>query len=85
MVSTLFQGLGWLRGIGRDSLVFYALNDAALKIVKFMLFKGLSVSVVAWPTIAQLVAGGVVVALAVGLSAVANAFVQKHMRWAIGG
>jgi hypothetical protein len=47
MVSTLFQGLGWLRGIGRDSLVFYALNDAALKIVKFMLFKGLSVSVVA--------------------------------------
>ena len=57
--------------VGRDSLVFYALNDFVLKTVKFALFSVAHIPVATLPFAEQ-------------LCYALNAFVQRYMRWAIG-
>lgn len=84
MLCTVLPQWGWLQTVGRDSLVFYGVNDLMLKVVKFALFSLAGVSAVNWPLAAQLVGGLGVVVAAMLLSAVVNAVVQRHARWAIG-
>lgn len=54
----------WLASIGQYGLVFYALNDVALKLLKFSLFSLGHVPVSTMPFIGQLAIGIVVVILA---------------------
>lgn len=84
MVCTLLPQWQWLQTVGKDSLVFYGVNDFMLKIVKFAVFSVGGVSAAHWPFVAQL-GGGILVAIAaMALSAVVNLVVQRHARWAVG-
>lgn len=84
MLCTLVPQWGWLQTVGRDSLVFYGVNDFMLKIVKFAVFSVGGVTAVQWPLVAQLFAGLFVVVAAMLLSALVNLVVQRHARWAVG-
>ncbi|PLS27708.1 acyltransferase family protein [Bifidobacterium parmae] len=84
MVCTLLPQWQWLQTVGKDSLVFYGVNDFMLKIVKFAVFSVGGVSAAHWPFVAQLGGGIVVVVAAMALSAVVNLVVQRHARWAVG-
>ena len=84
LLCTLMPQWGWLQTVGRDSLVFYGVNDFMLKIVKFAAFSIGGVQATQWPLIAQFAGGSTVVAAAMLLSAVVNWVVQRHARWMIG-
>lgn len=84
MLCTLIPQWRWLQSVGRDSLVFYGVNDFMLKIVKFALFSVAGVNAVSWPLGGQLIGGVVVVVAAMLLSAVVNLVVQRYARWAVG-
>lgn len=70
--------------IGRDSLVFYALNDLALKMVKFVLFSAVGIPVASLPLGGQLLVGFLTIIVAIAVCYVLDIFIQHHMRWAIG-
>lgn len=84
MLCTLIPQWRWLQSVGRDSLVFYGVNDFMLKIVKFALFSVAGVNAVSWPLGGQLIGGLFVVAGAMLLSALVNLAVQRYARWAVG-
>ena len=70
--------------IGRDSLVFYALNDLALKMVKFVLFSAVGIPVASLPLGGQLLVGFLTLIAAIAVCYVLDIFIQRHTRWAIG-
>lgn len=73
-----------LARIGRDSLVYYALNALTLNIMKLAVFRVLGLDASAWPPAAQF---GVGVAVSLGALALlwAETWVVRHaMWWAIG-
>ena len=84
LLCTLVPQWGWLQTVGRDSLVFYGVNDFMLKIVKFAVFSIGGVEATHWPLIAQFAGGCTVVAAAMLLAAAVDWMVQRHARWMIG-
>ncbi|NMM95243.1 acyltransferase family protein [Bifidobacterium oedipodis] len=83
--SLLIPEYEWLSVIGRDSLVFYALNDIALKVVKFGLFSVIKLPIATMNLPLELAVGLFIVILAMGICYASNFFIQRHMRWSIGG
>lgn len=70
--------------IGRDSLVYYALNALTLNIVKAGVFRVLHINATSWHFMFQLGTGIAVTALALALLYMENLFIQRYMWWAIG-
>lgn len=70
--------------IGKNSLVYYALNALTLNICKLGVFRVLNIDATAWPWIGQLLMGIVVTILALALLAIENAIVQRWLWWTIG-
>lgn len=70
--------------VGKDSLVFYALNDIILKITKFFLFSVLHIPAQTANLPMELLFGLITVICAMVLTYVCNIFIQRHMRWSIG-
>lgn len=70
--------------IGRDSLVYYALNALTLNVVKVGIFRALHIDATTWPFMFQIGGGIAVTALALVLLYIENLFVQRYMWWAIG-
>lgn len=74
----------WLSYIGRNSLVYYALNAVTLNVVKFGLFRALHIDATALSFVPQFCIGVIATALAVLLLTIENIFVQRWMWWSIG-
>lgn len=70
--------------IGKNSLVYYALNALILNICKLGVFRVLNIDATAWPWIGQLLMGVAVTILALALLAIENAIVQRWLWWTIG-
>lgn len=70
--------------VGRDSLVYYALNALTLNIVKVGLFRIIGINASTWPFAAQLVIGLVATMLALVILAIANAIIQRWLPWMLG-
>ena len=70
--------------IGKNSLVYYALNALTLNICKLGVFRVLNIDATAWPWIGQLLMGIVVTILALALLAIENAIIQRWLWWTIG-
>lgn len=70
--------------IGKNSLVYYALNALTLNICKLGVFRVLNIDATAWPWIGQLLMGVAVTILALALLAIENAIVQRWLWWTIG-
>lgn len=70
--------------IGKNSLVYYALNALTLNICKLGVFRVLNIDATAWPWIGQLLMGVAVTILALTLLAIENAIVQRWLWWTIG-
>lgn len=83
-LSLLVPPVSVISIVGKDSLVFYALNDISLKIVKFALFSILRIPVETAGLPLQLLLGLLTVLFAMALSFIGNVFIQHHMRWSIG-
>ena len=72
-----------LSAIGRNSLVYYALNALTLNIVKFSVFRVLHINMTTWPLVFQMGGGIVLTTIALALLYVENLFVQRFMRWTV--
>ena len=70
--------------IGRNSLVYYALNALTLNIVKLVVFRLLKIDASSWEIPNQLVTGIAITIIAIALLSIENIFIQRYMRWAIG-
>lgn len=82
--SLLIPNVRVISVIGKDSLIFYALNDVSLKLTKFLFFSILRFPVRTANLFTELILGVVTVAVAMVISYICNAFIQRHMRWCIG-
>lgn len=82
--SLLIPNVHVVSVIGKDSLVFYALNDVSLKVTKLLFFSILHLPVRTANLFTELILGVVTVAVAMTISYMCNAFIQRHMRWCIG-
>lgn len=74
----------WLAAVGRNSLVYYALNAIALNITKLLLFHILKINAIHAAYWIQLFIGIVMVAISLVLLALANIIVQRWFWWSIG-
>ncbi|MCI2186558.1 MAG: acyltransferase family protein [Bifidobacterium tibiigranuli] len=83
-MSLLLPTIPWLTAIGQFRLVFYSLNDVALKIVKFVLFSVGHVPIATFSFSAQLLMGILIVSIALVLCYWANEFIQHHAKWITG-
>lgn len=78
------HGCRLLAYVGRNSLVFYALNAITLNVAKLAVFRVIGINAIAWLFPAQLVMGAVVLMIAFALLFIENLFVQRFMWWSIG-
>lgn len=83
-LSLLIPAATVISTVGKDSLVFYALNDLILKINKFFLFSVLHIPAQTANLPMELLFGLIIVICAMVLTYVCNIFIQRHMRWSIG-
>ena len=83
-LSLLIPAATVISTVGKDSLVFYALNDIILKITKFFLFSVLHIPAQTANLPMELLFGLITVICAMVLTYVCNIFIQRHMRWSIG-
>lgn len=82
--SLLIPNIHVISVVGKDSLVFYALNDVSLKVTKLLFFSILHLPVRTANLFIELILGVITVAVAMVISYICNAFIQRHMRWCIG-
>ena len=73
-----------LEYIGKNSIVFYALNAFTLNIAKIIFFKVLSINGSAVPVVAQFIIGVVITVFSLVLLYGEDLFVRRFMRWSIG-
>ena len=73
-----------LARIGRDSLVFYAVNALSLNVAKLVMFRFLQIGATHWTFIGQLGLGLVITAFAMLIMFAVNILVQRYFWWSIG-
>lgn len=73
-----------LARIGRDSLVFYAVNAMSLNMGKLVFFKILHIDVIHSAFVSQLIVGLFVTAFSMVIMFLINLVVQRYLWWSIG-
>lgn len=73
-----------LAKIGKNSVVYYALNAITLNVLKLIVFKLLSIDISLCPAILQLIIGILIMIASLILLSIENIFVQKYLWWSIG-
>nr|WP_272867201.1 acyltransferase family protein [Bifidobacterium thermophilum] len=73
-----------IASIGKNSLVYYALNNFTLNVCQLGIFRVLNINATTWPWIGQFLMGIVVTILALALLTIENAIVQRWLWWTIG-
>lgn len=69
--------------VGRFSLVCYALNDIALKLVKFVLFSLGNIPMATMSMLSQIGLAIITVSISLTVCYVVNLFIQRRMKWAV--
>ncbi|KFI73925.1 Acyltransferase [Bifidobacterium minimum] len=73
-----------LARVGRDSLVFYAVNALSLNVGKLVIFKLLDIDAVHWGYVGQLAMGLATTAFAMLVMLLIDLVVQRYFWWSIG-
>lgn len=73
-----------LSKIGKDSLVYYALNALTLNIVKLLIFRILGIDATSFSFAIQLLTGCIITILSLMLLSIENAIIQRWFWWMIG-
>jgi hypothetical protein len=73
-----------LARVGRDSLVFYAVNALSLNVAKLGMFRSLKIDATHWVFGSQLLMGLITTVLAMAVMFAIDVFVQKCLWWSIG-
>lgn len=84
MLCIVIREQSLLARVGRDSLVFYAVNALSLNIGKIVVFKLLHIDATHWIYVGQLIMGIVTTAFAMLIMFLINLVVQRYFWWSIG-
>lgn len=83
-ISIVIRHSTLLSKIGKDSLVYYALNALTLNIVKLLIFRILGIDATSFSFAIQLLTGCIITILSLILLAIENAIIQRGFWWVIG-
>lgn len=84
LLCTAIQHSSLLSRLGRDSLVFYAVNAISLNVAKLIMFRLAGIDATQWPFAGQLMMGIITTAFAMVVMAAVDAIVQRYLWWSIG-
>lgn len=73
-----------LSAIGKNSLVFYALNALVLNIIKFLFFRLLKLQVTSSSFVMQFMIGGMITLLSLVILYTLSQVINKYLPWTIG-
>lgn len=83
-ISIVISHSTLLSKIGKDSLVYYALNALTLNIVKLLIFRILGIDATSFSFAIQLLTGCIITILSLMLLSIENAIIQRWFWWMIG-
>lgn len=83
-ISVAISHSALLSKIGKDSLVYYALNALTLNIVKLLAFRVLGIDATGFSFAIQLLIGCIITILSLVFLSIENAIIQRWFWWVIG-
>lgn len=84
LLCAAIQHSSMLSRIGRDSLVFYAVNALSLNVAKLAMFRFLGIDATRWSFAGQLGMGIITTAFAMAVMTVVGAVIQRYLWWSVG-
>jgi fucose 4-O-acetylase-like acetyltransferase len=82
--AQLIPAIGFLKVIGRNTIIYYGLNGFSLSMSKLLFFRVIPIDFVSTHLWVQLVSGAVIITLACLICSICGMIIRRWLWWAIG-